>query len=44
MYVRLARREERDVLQEFPVQYREYMERTPMFLPRLLRTAHKARA
>ena len=44
MYVRLARREERDVLQEFPVQYREYMARTPMFFPRLLRTAHKARA
>ena len=44
MYVRLARREERDVLQEFPVQYREYMERTPMFFPRLLRTGNEARA
>lgn len=35
MYVRLARREERDVLAEHPVEYRAYMDRTPMFIPRL---------
>lgn len=35
MYVRLARREERDVLAEHPDQYRAYMDRTPMFVPRL---------
>jgi methanethiol S-methyltransferase len=35
MYVRLARREEQDVLKKFPIQYREYMDRTPMFIPRL---------
>lgn len=34
MYVRLARREERDVLAEFPAAYRAYMDRTPMFFPR----------
>ncbi len=34
MYVRLAKREEKDVLQKFPAEYREYMERTPMFFPR----------
>jgi protein-S-isoprenylcysteine O-methyltransferase Ste14 len=33
MYVRLARREERDVLQQYPEQYRAYMARTPMFFP-----------
>ena len=32
MYVRLARREERDVLEQHPAAYRgRYMERTPMF-------------
>lgn len=36
MYVRLAKQEEQDVLQEFPQEYREYMQRTPMFFPRLL--------
>ncbi|REJ65724.1 MAG: isoprenylcysteine carboxylmethyltransferase family protein [Planctomycetota bacterium] len=36
MYVRLAKREEQDVLKEFPDAYREYMQRTPMFFPRLL--------
>lgn len=35
MYVRLARREEQDVLQKYPEKYREYMQRTPMFFPRL---------
>jgi protein-S-isoprenylcysteine O-methyltransferase Ste14 len=37
MYVRLARREERDVLQQYPEQYRAYMARTPMFFPNPLR-------
>lgn len=37
MYVRLAKREEQDVLAEFPNEYRAYMERTPMFFPRLTR-------
>jgi methanethiol S-methyltransferase len=35
MYVKLARREEQDVLARFPVEYRDYMKRTPMFVPRL---------
>jgi len=37
MYVRLARQEEQDVLKKFPEAYREYMQRTPMFFPRILR-------
>ena len=37
MYVKLARREEREVLAQYPVEYRQYMERVPMFFPRLLR-------
>lgn len=35
MYVRLARREERDVLEKHPEEYGTYMERTPMFFPGL---------
>jgi protein-S-isoprenylcysteine O-methyltransferase Ste14 len=35
MYVRLARREEREVLAEFGETYRRYMDSTPAFLPRL---------
>lgn len=35
MYYRLARQEEKDVLKQFPEEYRRYMSRTPMFLPRL---------
>lgn len=42
MYVRLARREEQDVLEKYPEQYREYMERTPMFFPRLRRRTTSA--
>ena len=34
MYVRLARREEREVLSEFGDEYRRYANRTPAFLPR----------
>jgi len=36
MYVRLARREERDVEAIYPLQYRAYRERTPAFIPRRL--------
>ncbi len=35
MYVRLARREEREVAAEFGEQYARYAARTPAFLPRL---------
>jgi protein-S-isoprenylcysteine O-methyltransferase Ste14 len=35
MYVKLARREEREVLAEFGEQYRHYMALTPGFLPYL---------
>lgn len=34
MYVRLAKREEQEMLARFPERYREYMERTPRFFPR----------
>jgi protein-S-isoprenylcysteine O-methyltransferase Ste14 len=35
MYVRLAHREEREVLAEFGDRYRRYMTSTPAFIPRL---------
>jgi len=35
MYLRLARREERDALAEFGEAYRRYTDRTPAFFPRL---------
>jgi len=35
MYNRLARREEEDVMAKFPEEYRAYMKRTPMSIPRL---------
>ena len=35
MYVKLARREEREVLEEFGNAYRRYMVRTPAFIPRM---------
>ncbi len=35
MYVRLARREERDALDEFGADYESYMHRVPVFIPRL---------
>ena len=38
MYVRLAKREEQDVLEKYPKEYREYMNRAPMFIPRLWRS------
>ena len=37
MYVRLARREEREALAEFGEAYRDYMARVPAFFPRLSR-------
>ncbi len=39
MYVRLARREEKDALAEFGDEYARYATRTPAFLPRLLPAA-----
>jgi protein-S-isoprenylcysteine O-methyltransferase Ste14 len=42
MYVRLARREERDALAEFGDEYRRYMTRTPAFIPRLSGVARRA--
>jgi protein-S-isoprenylcysteine O-methyltransferase Ste14 len=39
MYVRLARREEREVFEEFGEEYERYAARTPGFLPRLGRAA-----
>jgi protein-S-isoprenylcysteine O-methyltransferase Ste14 len=39
MYVRLARREEREVLAEFGDVYARYAARTPAFFPRLSQTA-----
>jgi len=41
MYYRLARREEREVLAKFPEEYRAYMERTPMFFPKIRREKGK---
>jgi protein-S-isoprenylcysteine O-methyltransferase Ste14 len=35
MYVKLARREEREVLEEFGDVYRRYLGRTPAFIPRI---------
>jgi protein-S-isoprenylcysteine O-methyltransferase Ste14 len=35
MYVKLARREEREVLEGFGGEYRRYMASTPAFIPRL---------
>jgi len=42
MYVRLARREERDVRQEFGEEYQRYVARTPAFLPHLRRSGGSA--
>jgi protein-S-isoprenylcysteine O-methyltransferase Ste14 len=35
MYVKLARREEREVLEEFGAEYQRYMDSTPAFIPHL---------
>jgi protein-S-isoprenylcysteine O-methyltransferase Ste14 len=37
MYVKLARREEKEVLAEFGDTYRRYILRTPAFIPRISR-------
>jgi protein-S-isoprenylcysteine O-methyltransferase Ste14 len=42
MYVKLARREERDALAEFGEEYRRYVDRTPAFIPRLGARAQEA--
>lgn len=44
MYVRLARREEAQMLARFPDDYRAYMARTPMFVPRLFGSGRPAHA
>ena len=41
MYVRLARREEEEVLSEFGAEYRGYAARTPAFLPRMAHLTNK---
>jgi protein-S-isoprenylcysteine O-methyltransferase Ste14 len=35
MYVKLAHREETEVLEEFGVEYQRYMDSTPAFIPRI---------
>ncbi len=42
MYVRLAKREEREVLAEFGDAYAQYVRTVPAFLPYLCRTARRA--
>ena len=42
MYVRLARREEKEVAEEFGDQYRRYAARTPEFLPHARTLRHKS--
>jgi protein-S-isoprenylcysteine O-methyltransferase Ste14 len=44
MYVKLARREEREVLAEFGDEYRRYMISTPAFIPRLSMGAREREA
>ena len=39
MYVRLARREEREAIAHFGDAYRAYMDRVPAFVPRVKRAA-----
>jgi len=44
MYVKLARREEREVLEEFGEEYRCYAAATPAFVPDFANVAHRKRA
>jgi protein-S-isoprenylcysteine O-methyltransferase Ste14 len=41
MYVKLARREEREVLAEFGEEYSRYIVRTPAFFPKIEPLIHK---
>lgn len=43
MYIRLARREEKEALATFGEEYRHYMERVPAFIPRLRNARHSQR-
>jgi protein-S-isoprenylcysteine O-methyltransferase Ste14 len=36
MYVRLAKREEQDMIEEFGEEYKSYMEATKMFIPKII--------
>jgi protein-S-isoprenylcysteine O-methyltransferase Ste14 len=42
MYVRLAHREEREVMGEFGSAYEEYAQRTPAFVPRIFEHPHES--
>jgi protein-S-isoprenylcysteine O-methyltransferase Ste14 len=42
MYVRLARREERDAIAEFGDEYKRYASETPAFFPRLGRRQYQS--
>ena len=44
MYMRLAKKEEQDILEKFPKEYTAYMERTPRFIPRLSALGSRTRA
>lgn len=44
MYVRLARKEEQDILEKFPKEYTAYMERVPRFIPSLAALRSRKRA
>ena len=44
MYVKLARREEKEVLAEFGEEYRRYMDSTPAFFPHLSRGLERKQA
>jgi len=44
MYVRLAYREERDVMAEFGSVYEQYAQQTPAFLPRIFKHPHGSSA
>jgi len=44
MYVKLAHREEKEVLEEFDEEYRRYMDATPPFFPHLYSRLERRRA
>ena len=39
-YYHLSKKEESDMVRMFGEEYRKYVERTPMFIPRLKRTTY----